>query len=396
MWNKFSALREASSKRMTSNSKSNQKPNNAMDLLAVKIITMALLGGVSLLLGLVPMAFRSCMNKRPDGKSSKMDLFISAFSCFGGGVILTTCLTHMLPEVNLFLQNNIKQGDFPDTGMPIAEILVLCGFMMIYIVEEITHSCIHLSQRTKEKKRVKRAMNPLNAEEDGEWEPCVQQHGHTEIPTDIIVPGENQGFEATLRGFLVILALSLHAVFEGIALGLTHTVSSVWFLFFAIASHKYVISFCIGMQFVSSGIKPLLNVIYVATFALISPLGAGLGILLSESVTSEASLQNSLVTILQGLATGTLLYVVFFEVIEKERTNGTNGILQVVFISLGFICMILLELVEVKATGGDPVVQSLSIDDGKDGCPLLKFDDQWSLPMNFTCVSGELQPTPAP
>lgn len=59
--------------------------------------------------------------------------------------------------------------------------------------------------------------------------------------------------KATLRGFLVILALSLHAVFEGIALGLTHSANSAWFLFFAIASHKYVISFCIGMQFVSSG-----------------------------------------------------------------------------------------------------------------------------------------------
>ena len=63
----------------------------------------------------------------------------------------------------------------------------------------------------------------------------------------------NASFEAALRGFLVILALSLHAIFEGIALGLTGTENSVWFLFFAIASHKFVISFCVGMQFVSSG-----------------------------------------------------------------------------------------------------------------------------------------------
>ena len=67
----------------------------------------------------------------------------------------------------------------------------------------------------------------------------------------------------------------------------------------------------------------------MSTFALISPIGAGIGIALSETVESEASLQSSLVTILQGLATGTLLYVVFFEVIEKERQKKTNGILQV-------------------------------------------------------------------
>jgi len=46
-------------------------------------------------------------------------------------------------------------------------------------------------------------------------------------------------FEATLRGFLVTLALSLHAVFEGVALGLARKERSVWIIFFAIASHKY-------------------------------------------------------------------------------------------------------------------------------------------------------------
>ena len=77
------------------------------------------------------------------------------------------------------------------------------------------------------------------------------------------------------------------------------------------------------------GVKTWLIAVYVSTFALISPIGVGIGIGLSETVPDEASLQNSLVTILQGLATGTLLYVVFFEVIEKERQKGTSGLVQV-------------------------------------------------------------------
>ena len=79
--------------------------------------------------------------------------------------------------------------------------------------------------------------------------------------------------------------------------------------------------------------KPLLICVYVSTFALISPIGAGIGIALSHNTTenlTEASLQSPLVTVLQALATGTLLYVVFFEVIEKERQKGTNGFLQVI------------------------------------------------------------------
>ena len=78
-----------------------------------------------------------------------------------------------------------------------------------------------------------------------------------------------------------------------------------------------------------SGVKTWLICIYVSTFALISPVGVGIGIALSETATTEAAIQNSLVTLLQGLATGTLLYVVFFEVIEKERIKGTSGLVQV-------------------------------------------------------------------
>ena len=33
--------------------------------------------------------------------------------------------------------------------------------------------------------------------------------------------------------------------------------------------------------------------------------------------------------IVQGLATGSLFYVVFFEILEKERKKKVNGLLQV-------------------------------------------------------------------
>ena len=77
--------------------------------------------------------------------------------------------------------------------------------------------------------------------------------------------------------------------------------------------------------------RPALIILYVFTFSVVSPIGSGIGVALSETVTSQTSLQILAVTVLQGLATGTLLYVVFFEVIEKERAKGTNGMLQVLF-----------------------------------------------------------------
>ena len=85
--------------------------------------------------------------------------------------------------------------------------------------------------------------------------------------------------QAALRGFLVVLAISLHAVFEGIAMGLTDNIRwtlhdptlqpsprSVWLLFLAISAHKYVISFCISMQFVTSGLPALLRYVFPIFF----------------------------------------------------------------------------------------------------------------------------------
>ena len=96
---------------------------NKMEVLTAKIAAMFLLGGLSLLIGLVPLLMRLCCNfgnsprnLTPGGKRTKGQIFISALSCFGGGVILTTSFTHMLPEVNFLLAKNIKSGNFPKTG----------------------------------------------------------------------------------------------------------------------------------------------------------------------------------------------------------------------------------------------------------------------------------------
>ena len=69
-----------------------------------------------MLLGILPVFLRKFCNVG-QSDSPKSKLFLSGLSCFGGGVILTTCFTHMLPEVNLSLEKKINEGHFPKTGM---------------------------------------------------------------------------------------------------------------------------------------------------------------------------------------------------------------------------------------------------------------------------------------
>ena len=65
-----------------------------------------------------------------------------------------------------------------------------------------------------------------------------------------------------------------------------------------------------------------------------------------HSASSEEDAQGVGVTLMQGIATGSLLYVVFFEVIEKERAGRTSHSLQLVFTILGSITIVALKVLE--------------------------------------------------
>merc|ERR1719206_1567512 len=69
----------------------------------------------------------------------------------------------------------------------------------------------------------------------------------------------------------------------------------------------------------------------------------------SEEGIQEGELTTTTLIVLQGLATGSLLYVVFFEILEKERQKTVPGVLQVCAMALGFIFMVLLGLAEVRS-----------------------------------------------
>ncbi|XP_065334408.1 uncharacterized protein LOC135935779 isoform X1 [Cloeon dipterum] len=172
-------------------------------------------------------------------------------------------------------------------------------------------------------------------------------HGHSHvIPVDSNGSGgNNKSTVATsFRGLLAVLALSFHAVFEGLAVGLETSVANVWYLFAAIATHKLVIAFCVGVELMNSGTRKCLLVLYVATFAVVSPLGIAIGVAVAANADNTSTLTPTTV-VLQGMAAGTLVYVVFFEVLQRERANTQSGFFQLVAIICGFIIMLCLQLI---------------------------------------------------
>ncbi|XP_058798153.1 protein zntC isoform X2 [Phymastichus coffea] len=147
----------------------------------------------------------------------------------------------------------------------------------------------------------------------------------------------------SMRSLLTVLALSFHAIFEGLAVGLEPAFSSVVYLAAAIATHKLVISFCVGMELYVAGASNRTILGYLSVFSMVTPLGIGIGLALGH-FRNDSDTMGPTPTILQGMAAGTLLYVVFFEVLARERANDKSGLLQLAAILVGFTLMLGLQL----------------------------------------------------
>ena len=76
------------------------------------------------------------------------------------------------------------------------------------------------------------------------------------------------------------------------------------------------------------------------------------------------------------MATGSLLYVVFFEILEKERVKDVNGFAQAMSMTFGYVFMILLSVLEASKSSGD---------DGRN-------DGNWTQVMNATLLNTTTAP----
>lgn len=137
---------------------------------------------------------------------------------------------------------------------------------------------------------------------------------HHDVPVD---PNDVRGM---MRGLVAVLALSVHAIFEGLAVGLEESPSNVWYMFLAIASHKFVVVFCVGMELANASVCTAYIIIYIFAFSVVTPIGVAIGIFLISTADPMDAFDMT-AAILQAMAAGTLLYVIFFEVLARDRAH---------------------------------------------------------------------------
>lgn len=156
-----------------------------------------------------------------------------------------------------------------------------------------------------------------------------------------------------LRALLLLLALSFHTIFDGLAVGLQESSTQVWQVLGAISIHKALVAFCLGLELSTASPgnwrRP---VFFIFLFALMSPIGIGIGMgVTSSRVDASAELLTS--SILQALATGTFLYVTFFEILgqqfahdHQQQRGQCLEILKVLVTMVGFAAMAATKLLD--------------------------------------------------
>ena len=144
-----------------------------------------------------------------------------------------------------------------------------------------------------------------------------------------------------LRSLTLMLALSVHTVFEGLALGLQQTAAGAWTLFSAIAIHKTIIAFSLSLQLTRTVKSRFRHIAFIIVFAVMCPLGALAGLLVDIGGSGLAVEATS--AILQAVATGTFIHVTFFEVLQRE-VGQTHNLLNVLSVILGFSLMVIVTI----------------------------------------------------
>jgi len=205
---------------------------------------------------------------------------------FAGGVFLGAALFHMLPDA----QSALKLV-YPNLQYPFGNLICALGFCVLLFLETLTY---YFDEQKKQKS--------LN-----------------------LVP------------LLLTVLISIHALSEGIALGVNQQTANIVIIFIAIAVHKSSEGFAVGLQLHKGSLS--LNTIFILflLFSLMSPLGVVLGALSHHLIGKNSSLWSG---IFNAFAAGTFLYLATLHKLHHAHEHSKLGELFFTLLGLSLMAIV--------------------------------------------------------
>ena len=327
-----------------------------MELWIVKVICLILTFVITFICCIAPLKI---IPKDPTKLGSKKSRRIMSLSnCFSGGVFLATYFIGLAPVVRKKFREVFTEKEIW-FNYPLADLLIAMGFFMVLISEQITLKFQERGNKLQDSLQLlpinedeadlvnhnrKDDHTLIDSDDDNELKSLTHGtphdheygghghghshggHGHSHFPI-----GGNNSY---IRCIVLLLALSIHSVFEGLALGLQDNLYKVMNLFIAVIIHEVLVSFALGVSLAKQDTRRA-NIILVAfLFCAMIPLGMVIGIGLGEVQGFAGQITSA---VLQALAAGTFIYVIFFETLPGEMENSQDRIWKSLAVFIGFI-----------------------------------------------------------
>ncbi|XP_023657021.1 zinc transporter ZIP1 isoform X2 [Paramormyrops kingsleyae] len=280
--------------------------------LGIKLVSLFVLLFVTLVSGCSALCIirgRGMCNADPEARRKVLGLV----SCFAGGVFLATCLLDLVPDYLVEINNA-----FSNLGItlqfPLPEFILAMGFFLVLVMEQIVLVLRDKSGGfTGEREEPDRIRHP-----SGEG-----VHLHVDFNS-----------HSAIRSFILVFSLSLHSVFEGLAVGLQQDKQQILEICLALLLHKSVISFSLALKLTQGQLRQAAVAGCLLLFSVMSPLGIGLGIALTET---QSTPQHQLArSTLEGLAAGTFIYITFMEILPHELGSSQGRIPKLALLLTGF------------------------------------------------------------
>lgn len=119
-----------------------------------------------------------------------------------------------------------------------------------------------------------------------------------------------------LASIILLFALSIHSIFEGLAIGISSDLSGVMSTAAAVLAHKAFAGYALGSSMIASQMNDSHFFVLVFIFSFCSMMGIILG-MLCEQLTSAGNV-HTVTGIIQAMVAGTFLYVSIVEIGMKE------------------------------------------------------------------------------
>ncbi|KYR00571.1 zinc/iron permease [Tieghemostelium lacteum] len=276
--------------------------------------------GFSFASGIIPYFFRNINNA---------SRYLSLCNTFAGGVFFGAGLLHLFADANSELEKyNLKYN------YPLSTLCLCFGFLFTLFLELVVNEVLSKyeknSQNTEYFETI-REEDPISPKtnkniNNSETQKILLIHSHDQKPkskNSLVIP------------ILLVVALSIHSLFEGLAMGVQTSQLLVIDILIAIFSHKLLASFALGVSIITNSPNGNVSIyklsILIFIFSLSSPIGSIIGLLIvgvAGSITPP---------ILQGIASGTFLYISMVEIIPKELNHQSRDIIwKSILLLLGF------------------------------------------------------------